>query len=177
MQRPMDIQTERLILRVILPDEIAWLLAGDTGRVEAANGFKYPPMDASLGIDLGWHLRALRADPKQLLWRIRIIIERSSNTVIGSVNLKGAPDTEGDVEIGWGLNEGYRGQGYATEAAAAVMRWAFEQSGVRSISATVPDDNDASKRLAQRLGLARTASTRRNLPLWKTNVPAINSCL
>ena len=172
MQRPADIHTQRLILRVILPDEIEWLLAGDMRRVEFANGFKYPPADASLGIDFGWHLRALRTDPQQLPWRIRVIIERSSNIVIGSINLKGVPDTEGDVEIGWGVNEEYRRQGYATEAAAAVMRWAFEQPVVRSISATVPDDNEASKRVAQRLGLVRTASTRRNLPLWKTKMTA-----
>src|SRR5437763_5835672 len=159
MQRPMDLHTERLVLRVSLPDEIGWLLAGDSRRLELANGFKYPPDDPNLGIDLEWHLRELRADPTQLLWRIRLIVERSSNTVIGSINLKGPPNAEGDVEIGWGLNEGYRGQGYATEAAAAVMRWAFEQTAVRSVSARVPDDNHASQRLALRLGLTRTAST------------------
>lgn len=167
MQRPPDIQTERLILRVLLPDEIEWLTAGDAHRLELANGFKYPPEDAGRGIDLTWHLQALRADPQQLPWRIRVAIERSSNVVIGSINLKGAPDSEGDVEIGWGVNEAYRGLGFATEAAAAVMHWAFQQPGVRSISATVPDDNDASKSVAGRLGLKRTAGTRRNLPLWK----------
>ena len=114
----------------------------------------------------------MRADTKQLPWRIRLVVERSSNTVIGSINLKGAPDTTGDVEIGWGLNEGYRGQGYATEAAAAVIQWAFQQLGVCSLSATVPDDNDASQRVARRLGLTRTTSTRRNLPLWKMETSA-----
>ena len=77
MQRPIDIKTERLILRVILPDEIEWLLAGDTHRLELAHGFKYPPDDPNRGTDLGWHLRALRADPKHLPWRIRLIIDRS----------------------------------------------------------------------------------------------------
>jgi RimJ/RimL family protein N-acetyltransferase len=169
MQRPADIQTERLILRVILPDEIEWLLAGEAHRLELANGLTYPPDDPNRGIDLGWHLRALRADARQLPWRIRLIVERSSNIVVGSINLKGAPDAEGDVEIGWGLNLGHRGKGYATEAATAVMRWAFEQPGVRSISATVPEDNDVSQRVARRLGFTRTASTRRNLPLWKVD--------
>ena len=66
MQRPMDIQTERLIVRVILPDEIEWLLAGDAHRLELVNGFRYPLGDPNRGVDLGWHLRALRADTKQL---------------------------------------------------------------------------------------------------------------
>jgi len=167
MNRPADIQTERLTLRVLLPDEIQALMAGDVQRVESANGFNYPPDDPNRGIDLGWHLRALRADPTQVAWRIRVTVERSSNTVIGSINLKGAPDPDGDVEIGWGLNENSRGRGYATEAAAAVIRWAFEQPCVRSVSATVPEDNNASQRVARRLGFTRTEGTRRDLPLWK----------
>ena len=167
MQRPVNIQTERLTLSVLLPEEIEALLAGDVQYVERATGVRYPPDDPNRGVDLNWHLRALRADPNQLPWRIRLIIERSSNTVIGSINLKGPPDESGDVEIGWGLNDDAHGKGYATEAATAVLEWAFEQPGVCSMSATIPDDNPASQRVAQRLGLTRTNATRRDRPLWK----------
>ena len=150
-----------------MPEEIQALLAGDLKHVERATGFRYPPDDPNRGIDLNWHLRALRADSNQLSWRIRVIVERASNTVIGSINLKGPPDDGGDVEIGWGLNEGSRGKGYATEAATAVVQWAFQQPGVCSVSATVPDDHASSQRVAQRLGLTRTEATRRSLPVWK----------
>lgn len=167
MQRPKDIQTERLILSVLLPAEIEALLAGDVQHVECVTTFRYPPDDPNRGVDLNWHLQALRADYNELPWRIRVIVERSSNTVIGSINLKGPPDERGDVEIGWGMNDGARGKGYATEAAAAVLQWAFEQPSVGSMSATIPDDHTASQRIAQRLGLSRTNATRRNLPLWK----------
>src|SRR5205807_10323597 len=122
------------------------LSAGDAKRVAHQTGFTFPPDDPNLGVDLPWHLRALLADRNQLAWRIRVIVERSSNTVVGSINLKGPPNADGNVEIGWGLNESARGKGYATESAAAVMRWAFEQPGVRSLSATVPEGNDASER-------------------------------
>jgi len=167
VQRPKDIQTERLILSVLMPDEIEALLAGDARYVERASGFRYPPDDPNRGIDFNWHLRALRTDPNQLPWRIRVIVERSSNTVIGSINLKGPPDEDGDVEFGWGLNEDARGKGYATEAAAAVLEWAFQPPGVRSVSATILDDNLVSQRVAQRLGLTRTNATRKERPLWK----------
>ena len=86
---------------------------------------------------------------------------------MGAINLKGPLSAVGDVEIGWGLFENVRGKGYATEASAAVMQWAVQQPGVRSISATIPDDNDRSQRLAKRLGLIRTSEARRNMPLWK----------
>ena len=167
MQRPKDIQTERLILSVLLPEEIEALLAGDIAYVERAMGVRYPPDDPNRGIDLDWHLRSVRADSNQTPWRIRVIVERSSNTVIGSINGKGPPDDHGDFEIGWGLNQDAYGKGYASEAAAAVVQWAFQQPGVRSVSATIADDNIASQRVARRLGLARTGAVRRELPLWK----------
>ncbi len=72
---------------------------------------------------------------------------------MGSINLKGPPSADGDVEIGWGLIENARRKGYATEASAAVLNWVVQQPGISSISATIPDDNHPSQRLAARLGV------------------------
>ena len=142
------------------------LIAGDLERFDALTGFRFPPDNPNIG-DLSWHLRAIQTDDQQLPWRVRLIVERSSNTVVGSINLKGPPSAAGDIEIGWGLIESVRRRGYATEASAAVIMWALQQPGVSSVSATIPDDNYPSQRLAKRLGLIRTNETRRNLPLWK----------
>jgi RimJ/RimL family protein N-acetyltransferase len=166
MPRPPNIQTERLLLVALMPEDIEALIAQDFERFRALSGFTFPPANPNLG-DLVWHLSAIQADDRHLPWRMRVIIERSSQTVVGSINLKGPPTSVGDVEIGWGLIEDVRGRGYATEASAAVIKWALQQPGVSSISATIPDDNHPSQRLAKRLGLTRTRQTRRNLPLWK----------
>jgi ribosomal-protein-alanine N-acetyltransferase len=173
-QRPPDIETVRLLLVTLLAEEIEALIAGNRERVEHMIGFTFPPDDPNRGIDLSWHLRALQDDPIQLPWRIRVIAERSSETVVGSINLKGPPSPAGDVEIGWGLNEDARGKGYATEASAAVISWVIKQPGVATVSATIPDDNYASQRLAARLGFARTSDTRRNFPIWRVH-PKLNS--
>jgi RimJ/RimL family protein N-acetyltransferase len=165
-ERPANIETERLLLICLLPEEIERLSAGDCDRVSLLTSVSFPPDDRSLGVDWGWHLRALQADFNQVAWRVRVIVERSSNTVIGSINLKGPP-INGDVEIGWGLNTDARGKGFATEASAAVIHWIARHSGVTSVSATIPDDNRPSQCLASRLGLRRTKETRRDLPLWK----------
>jgi RimJ/RimL family protein N-acetyltransferase len=166
-ERPANIATERLLLITLLPGELELLIAGDAAQVASVIGFKFPPDDPNRGVDLVWHLRALRADRKQQPWRIRVIVERSSNTVIGSINLKGPPDPDGDVEMGWGLNEVARGKGYATEASAALINWISKQPGVATISATISDDNYSSRRLAARLGLVCTNQVRRDLPLWR----------
>jgi [ribosomal protein S5]-alanine N-acetyltransferase len=167
MERPTSIETERLLLVALVPEDIEALITGDLERVSLLTGFTFLPEDPKLGTDLSWHLRALQADSNQRSWRIRVIVERCSNTVVGSINVKGPPNADGDVEIGWGLIENARRKGYATEASAAVLNWVVQQPGVSSISATIPDDNRPSQRLAARLGLIRTGENRRNLPLWK----------
>jgi RimJ/RimL family protein N-acetyltransferase len=165
-ERPANIETERLFLVCLMPEEIEAIVAGDFGRASLLTGVFFPPDDPNRGVDWSWHLRALQADCNQLGWRVRVVVERLSNTVVGSINLKGPP-IQGDVEIGWGLNDHARGKGYATEASAAVLEWLAQQAGVTSISATVPDDNYPSQRVAARLGLIRTDGKRRDLPLWK----------
>ncbi len=59
------------------------------------------------------------------------------------------------VEIGWRLGYQYWGQGYATEAAQAVLRYGFEKCGLKEIvSFTVPK-NKASIRVMEKIGMHR----------------------
>ena len=51
------------MLFALLPQEIEALLAGDLRQVENLIGYRYPPDDPTRGVDLNWHLRALRAVP------------------------------------------------------------------------------------------------------------------
>ena len=124
------------------------------------------PDDEEAIAGLSWHLKAIRRNPDEALWRVRLIVWRSNRTVIGSINLKGLPDESGTVEIGWGLSEPFRRRGIATEAARAVIKWSFGQSGVKRVIATVPGDNRASERVAERVGMYRTGELKRGLPVW-----------
>lgn len=174
MERPATIESERLDLVALLPGDIQALIAGDIERADALTGLRFPvgwPNDPDARSGLPWHLGALQAGERQVAWRIRVIVERSTRRVMGSINLKGPPNAEGDVEIGWGLTEHCRHRGYAVEAAAAVIGWVFQQPGVNWVSATVPDDNLPSQRLAAKLGMHRTGETRRDLPLWRITKP------
>src|SRR5262249_32174896 len=59
------------------------------------------------------------------------------------------------VEIGWRLAFAHWGQGYATEAARAAVAFGFERLGLAEIvSFTVPG-NVRSRRVMERLGMAR----------------------
>ena len=59
------------------------------------------------------------------------------------------------VEVGWRLARGAWGNGYATEAAEAAVRFGFEQAGLDEIvSFTVPA-NERSRRVMERIGMHR----------------------
>ena len=132
---------------------------------QVASGFSVTETsDAREG--LPWHLRHLESNEHHRAWRIRVVVERATGLVVGSVNLKGPPDAEGDVEIGWGISEARRRRGYAFEAVSGVIDWAVRQPGTRSLSATIADDNTASQQLAAKLGLVRSAQVRRDKPVW-----------
>ena len=69
-------------------------------------------------------------------------------------NLPGTP-VEQDIEIGWRLREDAWRQGYASEAAEAVLAWAWANLDVeRIVSFTIPA-NAASRRVMERIGMIR----------------------
>jgi ribosomal-protein-alanine N-acetyltransferase len=58
-----------------------------------------------------------------------------------------------DIDVGFALRESFRGQGYAFEAASAVMRLGQQVHGLERIVAITSPDNRASMRVLRRLGL------------------------
>lgn len=63
-------------------------------------------------------------------------------------------------EIGWALGAEYRGQGYATEAAKALMGYGFSSLSLHRIQANTSSGNLASWRVMERLGMKREAQLR-----------------
>ncbi len=57
------------------------------------------------------------------------------------------------VEVGWRLKRAYWGRGYATEAARAMIEFAFEELGIASIFATTHPANVKSINVMKRLGM------------------------
>jgi RimJ/RimL family protein N-acetyltransferase len=118
----------------------------------------------SIGIPGGWPgpdfkevlpliAEMLRADPSYSEW-VRMITHRSDRRAIGSIGFKELPDySAGTVEIGYDIVPDYWGSGYATEAANALIDWAFSQPGVRRVVAECLSDNVASARVLEKVGM------------------------
>lgn len=68
------------------------------------------------------------------------------------------PQPSGDTEIGWHLHPDAWGNGWATEAASAVLAHAFEQGLDRVVAVTHPD-NAASQAVCRRIGMTHRGAT------------------
>ena len=80
--------------------------------------------------------------------------------VIGSVPLLRLPNGNGEIEIGWHLHPDAWGRGYASEAAAAVLRHGFE-ADLEEIHAVTHLTNEPSQAVCRRIGMEHHGVTHR----------------
>ena len=77
------------------------------------------------------------------------------NEVVGLCSYKKAPDADGTVDIGYGIAEDHRNQGFATRAVAAILGYARDDPSVHAVSAATALANIASQRVLERNGFSR----------------------
>ena len=144
------LETDRLILRQLRVEDAAFILQlvnepswlrfiGDRGvkTLEDARGYILKgPVEMYRRFGFGLYLTALKEDGAPM--GLCGLIKRDS--------LK-------DVDIGYAFLPRHAGQGYAFEAASAVLTHAKNDIGLPRIVATVRPDNAASIRLLEKLGL------------------------
>ncbi|MDT0184242.1 GNAT family protein [Microbacterium sp. ARD31] len=88
-------------------------------------------------------------------WLVLAVEVRATGRVVGEVLLKWASDRQG--EVGFAFARDAQGQGYAAEAASAILRLAFDDLGFHRVTAVVVEGNAPSARLLTRLGFRQEA--------------------
>lgn len=150
--------TPRMILEPVTLPLVEAVFAGDRARLEELVGAHVPaswPGRALVERAFSASLEAIRADPDKRLWGDRLLITRQGERLlVGSVIFHGRPD-DGVAEVGYGVEESWQRQGYASEATLACVEWALEQPGVAAVTATTPPWHVASIRVLERSGLLR----------------------
>ena len=79
------------------------------------------------------------------------VIEKASGLWVGQAG-PWQPDGWPGTEIGYAFHPDAWGKGYATEACAATMDWAFDALGWSEVVHSISVDNAASQAVARRLG-------------------------
>jgi RimJ/RimL family protein N-acetyltransferase len=88
---------------------------------------------------------------------IWVIEARQGGAVLGQAGLW-FPEAWPEPEIHWTILPTHQGQGYATEAARAIRRHARDDLGFTRLVSCIEPANDASIRVALRLGAVREGS-------------------
>ena len=108
------------------------------------------------------------------MWALRgygmfSVIERESGRWLGRVG-PNQPEGWPGPEVGWSLVRDAWGRGYAPEAAAASIDWAFDVLGWTEVVHVIAPDNTASVAVATRLGSANRGPTRLPVPYEASQV-------
>jgi RimJ/RimL family protein N-acetyltransferase len=90
-------------------------------------------------------------------WLVLAIELRATGRVIGEVLLKFESATDAAGELGYAMARDVEGNGYATEAARAMLDLAFGSFGLHRVIARLDARNEASARLLRRLGMRQEA--------------------
>ena len=105
-------------------------------------------------------------NPEQWEWYAICMIELKDGTHIGEMCFKGL-NSDGVVEIGYGITEQYQEHGYATEAVKAISAWAFQEPTVTAIEAEIEDKNIASRKVLEKCGFIFTGKNGKEGPRYK----------
>jgi RimJ/RimL family protein N-acetyltransferase len=99
------------------------------------------------------------AQPNLLAPRGRWAVERKDDgVVVGGLGIRALPPYEDDLEISWQLRPDVWGRGYATEAASALVKWAFTQD-IDELFAVARPRNERAIATATRLGMQWVGET------------------
>ena len=82
------------------------------------------------------------------------MVDSMTGVVVGTCAFKGPPDSEGAVEVAYGVEPSYQGRGYAKEATAALVEFALH-AGARVVRAHTRPENGASARVLGASGFER----------------------
>lgn len=152
----LKLSTPRLDLLPFTADGIDALLARDEPRLRQVTGASFPtPLRPPPLLEdvLPLVRDRLRAEPSTLGWWTWLTVDRARGQVAGAIGFGGPPDADGAVMIGYATYPGADRRGYASEATRALVEWALSQPGVSRVCASIPPDNVAARRVAEKVGM------------------------
>lgn len=154
--RMVDISTERLKI-IPLDKQSLELSIIDFNKMEKSLGLIYT--DENIGQREKDVFRIRLVDVKNneenYIWYTTwMVILKSENRIIGHIMIKGYPDENGDVTIGYYTQPLYRGNGYMSEAVIGIIEWIFLNSDVKSVIADTLKANIISQSLLKKVGMS-----------------------
>ncbi|MFD2555533.1 GNAT family N-acetyltransferase [Sphingobacterium tabacisoli] len=148
------VETERLILREILPTDIEGFFELDSDPEVHRYLGNTPVKSKEQIVEVINLIRQQYIDNGIGRWAI---IDKANNDFIGWAGLKLVTEETNNhnnyYDLGYRLVKRYWGKGIATEAASASLKYAFDKLDVEQVYAIVDCENDGSNKILKKVGL------------------------
>jgi ribosomal-protein-alanine N-acetyltransferase len=137
-------------------EALAALAEGDLAAATRLTGLPLTPYtvsDERIGV---WQRRAAQVveTPEDLPWVTGILLDDDTATVVGAAGFHAAPDADGMVEVGYGIDPDFRRRGYARAALMLMIDRARSEPSAHVFRVTVSPDNTPSLGLVAQLPFA-----------------------
>ncbi len=150
---PTEFESERLRLRAYRPGDAAMYFSMVRQNWDHLYEFLPAVVEAMQSeADAEAFLRWLDAEWQQRSLFLFSLWEKSSGSYVGEAYLANPDWHVPSIELGYFLVQASTGKSFATEAARAALRYAFEQLRVSRVDLQARADNEASQRVAERCG-------------------------
>ena len=162
MGRPFELQTERLTLRLLERGDVtAFVHYRNLPDVARYQDWALP-YTRDLAHELVDEMERLGA-PTPGEWVQIAVVDTATGRLAGDLAIW-LDDAGDSAMLGYTLAPAFQGNGYATEAVAAIVDWLFAESpgrrAVHRISATLDPDNGASARVLEACGFVHEGTAR-----------------
>ena len=155
----LELVTERLLLRDFTPEDVEAVhaYAGDPEVCRYTDWGPNTPAQSQAFVHEMLAASALE-QPDSMMWAVTAaggVVGACSTTVTSHEHRRGV--------MGYVLARAHWGKGYATEAAAAVLRFAREDLGLERVEATCRPGNAASQRVLVKIGMQQEGLLRSHM--------------
>ena len=160
MPRPTyPLTTERLLLRPFVQDDFEAVYAIESRPDVMRYLYWEPRTRVEVRTSLDRRVTMTAIDDRSDALRLAVLL-KDSGELIGDFSLRLRSREHRQGEIGFMFHPDHHGQGYASEAGAAMLRLGFETIGLHRIAGSCDARNGASARLMERLGMRLEATLR-----------------
>lgn len=163
MPEPPTLTTPRLVLRPFQASDAAAVHAYVSDRELASTtaAIPHPYPEGAAEVWIATH--AMRsADSEAVVLAITL---RETGELVGSIEIRLSP-AHRRADLGYWVGRPHWGRGYATEAAGALLRWAFDTLDLHRVHASHLGRNPSSGAVLRKIGMRHEGTLRSHFEKW-----------
>jgi RimJ/RimL family protein N-acetyltransferase len=154
MDQDIVIQTNRLLLYTVLPREYEVLAIDQADpNLWLDRGFSDPDKYFLNNPNpIKYRLPRVRQNPEYAKYLLRVAVLKDNPIIIASAGFHDAPDIDGMIEIGFGVDKRYQGRGFGQELLHGMWAWVVTDPQIKTLRYTVSPDNLISQHIIKKFG-------------------------